>query len=260
MKIRYLLHMLVIFLALGYNVKGQENNGIVKVNYLSNSYFDFSGSTVHGQSAGALSYFHLHGIGHKKQRLKIGYGLRFTSYVGANKFYRTAPSKYTSTVQGPGTIFSSDINENIDTIATVTPQVNSMNLSIHIEYNVWRKFDIGFNIDVAGFSFGGRQKVNVISSSFDANQAPVLYARPTKFNLLLTSDNDIGSLNSEFFLRYWLSSKIGIRAGYTFLFTEYTTEQPLSFDHGRIQNDRYRQKSSLFLFAVTWKPFAKNKN
>ncbi|MBC7486633.1 MAG: hypothetical protein H7282_07760 [Cytophagaceae bacterium] len=228
-----------------------------KNNYRYTNYFDLGGNIGDQQAAGVLSWVHLHGIGHKKQRLKIGYGIRFTSYVGANKWYTTAPSRYTSARQDPLTIFSSTIDNNIDTIATVTPQVNLINLSINIEYRVWRSIDLGFNIDAAGFSFGGKQKVNVLSSSYDGGQSPVTYAKPTSFNLLLTSDNDIGSLNSEFFIRYWFSAKFGIRAGYSFLFTEYRTEDKLSFDNGRIENDRYRLKSSMFLLAVTFKPFNK---
>jgi len=242
-------------LIIGFSAQAQEASD--KKGYRYNSYFDIAGNIGDGEGAGALSWSHLHGIGHKKRRLKIGYGLRFTSYVGANKWYTTAPSKYTSTRQDPLTIFSETIENNIDTIALVTPQVNMMNLSIHIEYNVWRFFDLGMNIDAIGFSFGGKQKVNVLSSSFDGGQAPVTTARPTSFNLLLTSDNDIGSLNSEFFVRYWISPKFGIRAGYSFLFTEYRTENKLSFDNKRIENDRYRLKTSMFLLAFTYKPFHK---
>ena len=248
---------LIILFLLSTGVSVQAQDDTQPKGYRYNNYFDIGGNIGDNEGAGTLSWVHLHGIGHKKQRLKIGYGLRFTSYVGANKWYTTAPSKYTSTNQGPFTIFSETIEGNIDTIALVTPQVNLINLSINIEYNVWRSFDLGFNIDAIGFSFGGKQKANVLSSSFDAGQSPVTTAKPTSFNLLLTSDNDIGSLNSEFFVRYWISPKFGVRAGYSFLFTEYRTETKLSFDNNRIENDRYRLKTSMFLLAFTYKPFNK---
>jgi hypothetical protein len=252
MKRTLLVTCLFFFLSL--TIQAQENAN-KKLSYSYHHYFDLGVAIGDQQGATALSWFHLHGIGHKKQRLKIGYGLRFTSYVGANKLYTTAPSKYTSTRQDPLTIFSDNVDQNIDTIATVTPQVNLINLSLHIEYRIWKVFDLGFNIDAIGFSFGGKQKVNVLSSSYDGGQSPVTYAKPSSFNLLLTSDNDIGSLNSEFFIRYWVSPKFGLRAGYSFLFTEYKTENKLSFDNGRIENDRYRLKTSMFLLALTFKPF-----
>lgn len=253
MKKNYLI--VLFLLTIGFSAQAQDDT--TPKGYRYNNYFDIGGNIGDNEGAGTLSWVHLHGIGHKKQRLKIGYGLRFTSYVGANKWYTTAPSKYTSTRQDPLTIFSETIEDNIDTIALVTPQVNLINLSINIEYNVWRSFDLGFNIDAIGFSFGGKQKANVLSSSFDGGQSPVTMAKPTSFNLLLTSDNDIGSLNSEFFVRYWITPKFGIRAGYSFLFTEYRTENKLSFDNSRIENDRYRLKTSMFMLAFTYKPFNK---
>jgi hypothetical protein len=56
-------------------------------------------------------------------------------------------------------------------------------------------------------------------------------------NALLISDNDRGSLNSELYGRYWLTDKIGLRAGASFQFTEYTTNRKLTFE-----NDRFRNK------------------
>ena len=224
---------------------------------MANNYIDLGVSMANQQFAGTLSAFHLHGLGRKKQRLNIGYGVRFTSFVAANKYYTTAPAKFTSTVQNLGTIFSETIQENIDTITTATAFTNSLNLAFLVEYNIKSKFDLGFNIDIVGFSFGPQKKFNIISSSFDANQEPVQTAAPTKFNLLLTSDNDIGSLNSEFYLRYWLAPKLGVKLGYTFLFSEYRTDQKISFDNGRIVNDRFRFKASMVLLSISFRPFLK---
>jgi hypothetical protein len=242
----------VILILTTSSLHGQErhSNG-----YRYQNYFDLAASAGSGTFSAALSWSHLHGIGKKKQRLKVGYGLRFTSFVAANKYYTTAPSKYTSSVQSIGTIFSETILENIDTISTATASVHSLNVAIQINYSITPKIDVGLNIDAVGFSFGPEKTFNIISSVYDENQEPVQRGAPTTFNLLLTSDNDIGSLNSEFFLRYWLTTKIGVRAGYTFLFSEYQTTKDLSFDDGRIVNDRFRYKSSMALVAVTFKPF-----
>ncbi len=229
-----------------------------KGEYRLNNYFDIATSFGSGKFAAALAWSHLHGIGKKEQRFKIGYGVRFTSFTGANKYYTTAPASLTSTSQGPGTIFSDDVVANIDTITTATTLTNSLNGAIYFQYNISSKFDVGFNIDAIGFSFGPEKQFNVISSSFDPGQSPIQKGSPTSFNLLLISDNDIGSLNSELYLRYWITKKIGIRAGYTFLFSEYKTNQNLSFDGGRIENDRYRYKASMALIAISYKPFNKN--
>lgn len=223
--------------------------------YRTNNAFDAAVSGASGQFSGALSWVHMHGIGKGQKRLKLGYGVRLTSFVGANKYYSTAPSKLTSTVQNLGTIFSETIDRNIDTISVATSITNSLNATINIQYTLSSRLDVGFNIDAIGFSFGPKKLFNVISSSFDASQTPIGLASPTRFNLLLTSDNDIGSLNSELFVRYWTSRTIGLRFGYTFLFSEYTTDRSLSFDNGRIMNDRYRYKAGMVMLGVTFQPF-----
>jgi len=76
--------------------------------------------------------------------------------------------------------------------------------------------------------------------------------KPTTLNLLLTSDNDIGTLNSEFFARYWIKPAWAIKAGYTFLFTEFTTNRELTFN-----NDRFRNKAGMFMVGITYAPFKK---
>jgi hypothetical protein len=223
--------------------------------YRRNHHFEFSASGASGNFSGALSWSHVNTLTKRIPKFKVGYGIRFTSFVAANKFYVTAPAKYTSPVQGLGTIFSETIKANIDTVTTPTANTNSINIALHIEYAVVPKVDVGFNIDVVGFSFGSEKTFNVISSSFDPNQSPVQKGSPTKLNLLLTSDNDIGSLNSEFYIRYWMKEKVAVRAGLTFLFSEYRLSNELSFDDGRIKNDRYRLKAAMAMIGFTYKPF-----
>jgi hypothetical protein len=215
---------------------------------------DLAVSASSGKFSTALSWSRLHRVA-LKGKFKIGYGLRFTSFAAANKYYTTAPARYTSPVQNLGTIFSRNITENIDTITTARSSTNSLNVAVYFEYAISSSMAFGFNIDAAGFSFGPRKRFNIISSSVDPGQDPVPAGSPTRFNLLLTSDNDIGSLNSEFYFRYGITKKIGMRAGYTFLFSEYRTDKDLSFNNGQVVNDRYRNKAGMILIAVSVKPF-----
>lgn len=229
--------------------------------YKTGHIFDLSGSVGKGDGLVALQWSHLHGFGKGKQRFKAGYGIRFTSYIGADKLFTTAPSKYTSTKQSLATIFSETILDNIDTFSVnKTAQTNSINISVHFQYAFGKKqnVELGCNIDGIGYSFGAEKKGTIVSSELDESSAPVQYAKPTQFNLLLTSDNDIGSLNSEFYLRYWFTKKLGVKAGYTFYFSEYQTYNKVSFDDGRIQNDRYRYKSKMVLLGVCWRPFRRS--
>ncbi len=234
--------------------KAQMLSDTTKPKYRQEHYFNLGVSIGNREFNGTGGWYHLHRFG-KKKRFAIGYGLRYTGYVGGNKMYTTAPSKYTSTRQDALTIISDDVPANIDTISIVTSYVNSVNASFHLQYSLFSKLEFGTNIDVIGFSFGPETQGTLVSSSFDGKQKPVQNAKPTPFNLLLTSDNDIGSLNSEFYLQYWLHRKWAIKLGYTFYFSELRTEEKLSFDNGRIENDRYRLKSSTVLIGITFQPF-----
>jgi hypothetical protein len=69
---------------------------------------------------------------------------------------------------------------------------------------------------------------------------------------LLTSDNDIGSLNSEILVKYWFNPKWALKAGASFSFTEYTTANKLY-----LENDRFRNKSLQAMVGISYSPFRK---
>jgi hypothetical protein len=223
--------------------------------YLSNSQVDLAISGGKRNFSSALAWTRFHPVA-LRGKFQVGYGIRFTGFVAGNKYYTTAPAKYTSTVQNLGTIFSPTINENIDTITTATAQTNSVNIMLALQYAIAPKFELGFNIDIAGVTFGKSRQFDIISSTFDAGQEPVQHGAPTRYNFLLTSDNDIGSLNSELYFRYWLTPCIGLRTGLTFLFSEYSIDRKLSFNNGEIMNERFRYKAGMALLAITIKPFS----
>jgi hypothetical protein len=177
--------------------------------------------------------------------------VRFGSQFGNNLNFATAPAILTSKREGPQVFFLETFNENIDKLFISSSQVNSLNASINLQYTFKNKLDIGFNIDAVGFSFGKE-----ISGTYIDNQSPVLLngsqqtAKPTTLNALLISDNDIGSLNSELYARYWFNKKWAIKAGVSFYFTEYTTNNKL-----RLENDRWRNKILMGMIGVTYNPF-----
>ena len=220
----------------------------VKKGYKFNNYFDLALASNGNQSLGALSWVHFHSITKGKQ-FKVGYGIRFNSQVGKDLYYLTAPAKLTSGQTGPQVLFTKIYNENIDTIQFSNAQNNYFNASINLQYTIREKFDIGFNIDAIGFSFGGKTSGKYIAYQSSGN-GTIQAASPTPFNLLLVSDNDIGALNSEFYFRYWFKPKWAIKTGVSFAFTEYTTENKL-----RLGNDRWRNKSLLGMIGITFSPF-----
>jgi hypothetical protein len=171
----------------------------------------------------AFSYNKLWGLGASK-RFKIGSGARLTSFFGSKLDFITAPANLTSKP------------EMIDTVNFASVQSNALNLNIQLQYN-FNKLDIGFNIDAIGASFGSNQSGKVAASTSTLNKSTQA-AKLTSFNVLLVGDNDRGTLNSELYARYWFSEKIGLRAGGSFQFIEYTTDKVVAFD-----NQRFRLKT-----------------
>lgn len=217
-------------------------------NYKINNTFDLAISSNINQHSLALSWVKYHPVTNK-QRFKIGYGVRFTAQESKQLYYVTAPAILTSKQTGPQVLFSPIYYENVDTFYVSKSQNNLLNVSINLQYTIKKKIDIGFNIDVAGISFGSNTTGKYIAyQSLDNGTQQT--ASPTKYNLLLVSDNDIGGLNSELYIRYWINPKWAIKAGATFLFTEYTTNNKL-----RLDNNRWRNKALMGLLGISFSPF-----
>lgn len=186
----------------------------------------------------------------ESKRFAIGTGLRFTSYFGASQYYQTAPAKLTSGSTGPLVIFKSNLDANIDTFLIQSPQTNFLNLFVNLRYRIFPKLQVGFNIDAIGFSFGKSKNGNYINRS-ESPSGLIARARPTAFNVLLISDNDRGSLNSELYVRYYVSPAWALTATTNFIFTEYTTDSPVQ--QNPEPNDRFRNKSLMIGFGAVRK-------
>lgn len=228
-----------------------------KKGYKYNNFYEFAASTRYGNqlasvlryppkdknwvSTLALSWNHLHSFG-KKGRINIGYGIRFNSVFYHNQYFTTAPDKLR------------DID--MDTLTVGFAQMNSLNTTINLQYNFSKRFEAGFNIDAVGVSFGkkntGEFKADTYKENGIARPLSPQSAKPTTLNLLLVGNADIGTLNSEFYAKYWLTEKWAIRGGLVLIFTEYTTDKKLAYD-----NDRFRNKSFQFMLGCTYSPFRK---
>lgn len=217
---------LFIFLFLGFG-----NTLFAQSNKTSNN-FDLSIGVGSGVTSPSLAWTHNHGLG-KKKNFKIGYGVRFNTFSGKNLDYSTAPANLTAKP------------ETIDTFRVVSAKHNSITALINLQYSFGKKLDVGFNIDVVGLDFGKTITGTYISAGKSTQQS----AAPTKNNLLLMGDNDRGLVNSEFYLKYWINSKMAIKAGASYIFTEYTTQNKLASN-----NDRFRNKSMIGLIGISFSP------
>lgn len=232
-----ILFLIVTFLTISHLSFSQSKN---------QRYADLSIAAVGGFSP-ALSYNYNWGLG-KKGKFKIGTGIRFTYFAKGRTDLITAPASLTSGEKGPQVLFKENILSNLDTLHVAKVGVGYLNIPIHLQYSFSQKFEVGFNIDAIGISFGSKQSGTFYASDSRSLNKSTQTSKPTTFNLLLVSDNDLGSLNSELYARYWVNDKIGIRAGLSFQFIEYTTDKVLTFE-----NDRFRTKNLLPMIAISYK-------
>lgn len=187
------------------------------------------------QFVGALSLNRTHTLFNEK--LNLGYGLRYNFHTATDQKFITAPFIYTAESQ-------------IDTMTISSVSTSSVSATINIGYSITNKLMLGFNIDAIGFSFGKEQDVRIFQWVDDPSGATqtATTAKPTSANVLLVGDNDIGSLNSEFFVKYNFTESLGARLGMSMFFSEYTT-QLSGFDG----NKRFRNKLSYPFVALSVK-------
>lgn len=210
------------------------------------NYIDLSVGLGQNQALIASSFTHYWGIG-KKQKLHLGIGARLNNSFGTDQYFTTANAQLTSGKTGPGVLFADDIQANIDSFFVGKPQINALNISFNSEYVLTKKLNVGFNLDLIGFSFGASKTGIYISNG----NKSLVSAKPTTFNALLISDNDKGSLNSEIFARYHLNSKWSLRGGAAFLFNEYTTNTAVQQLNG-ISNNRFRSKTLNLMIGLSY--------
>ncbi len=196
------------------------------------NYADFTGAIGRNQGSVAVDYFYVWKAG-KSKKIEVGLGGRFTSYFASSQYYSSAPASLASDERAS------------DSLLLQSPQVNALNLAINVGYRLSGKIGLGFNIDALGFSFGGKQT----GSYLNGNLGQATSAKPTSFNILLIGNHDRGSLNSEFYARYFIKDKLAIKLAYQYLFTEYTTETKIQ--QLPEANDRFRNKASLFSLGLT---------
>ena len=239
----------VIFFASCFLVASSSALAQNKVQRNVNQFADVTLGVGSSQYTGSASYVRNWKLG-KRKRLEAGFGARFTSYVGSNLYYRTAPAILTSGKTGPGVFFADDILPNIDSVLFPKSQVNMFNLTLNLGYNITKKISAGLNIDLIGFSFGKKQNSIYYTNNF-ATGVPVA-AKPTTVNLFLISDNDKGSLNSEFFAKYKWNDSWSVKLAFQFLFAEYTTTSKVQTTPGGDTNDRFRKKMSGVAVGVAY--------
>jgi hypothetical protein len=222
-----------LFLAAGLQAQKKAN---------INRFIDLTGAVGSSQGSAAFAFVNNWKLW-KKQRFEIGIGARWTTYSGSKKDFLTAgPAKYTRSFTTPFLIFFAGQNEaNFDTLVVQRPLTHSLNITANLGYSISPKWYAGFNIDVIGFTVG-RKTAGIFTSDGETMIDPA--SKPAAFNLLLTGDHDLGTLNSEFFLKYKIAGRWHAKAVYQFMFIEYETQTVKQQIPNGPQNDRFRNKAN----------------
>ena len=214
-----------------------------------NQFVDVAATAGSDQGSVAASYVYNWRLG-QKRKFEVGIGGRVTTYFGTKKDYLTAAPKLARSTTFPFIIvFAGQEEQNFDTLTVQRPLTTSVNLAINLGYHISNRWYAGFNIDAIGFTFG--KKTNAVFTSNGSTVTEPL-AKPASFNVLLTGDNDYGSLNSEFFLKYNLNNRWAVRGVYQFLFSEYKTTTVQQTAPDGTVNSRFRNKANNFGIGVSY--------
>ncbi|OYZ00154.1 MAG: hypothetical protein B7Y37_11665 [Sphingobacteriia bacterium 28-36-52] len=184
-----------------------------------------------GQNTISAAYYKNWNLG-KKQGFYIGTGVRLSTAFGKNQVFTSAPASLASN------------KANTDSLLGTTTSTYALNAILNLGYHISPKLDFGFNIDLIGFSFGPSSNRVFNGNGTLTNTT----AKPTGMNILLVGNNDRGTLNSEFYLRYKVSNQWGIKLAYQHFFTELTTTSKVQTVP--VQNDRFRNITNLISFGV----------
>jgi putative salt-induced outer membrane protein YdiY len=220
------LSLFILLIASTFSLHAQKKS---KTEQLADFTFGFGSS----QTTLTTGYSKNWNLG-KKQRFFIGAGIRLSGAFSEGKIFTSAPASLAKD------------KANVDSLYGGKSSIYALNAMINLGYHITPKLDLGFNIDVFGFSFGP-SRIKLFSGN---GTLDVTTAEPTSMNVLLVGNNDRGTLNSEFYLRYKINHKVGIKVAMQHFFTELTTIEKVQTVP--VQNDRFRNITDLFSVGVAF--------
>lgn len=224
--------------------------------------FDIGAGFRKEQISPSISYYQLLNVTRQKL-LSIGWTANFRTNYASNVDYITAPANLS---RGGKTGFyalgAPLVASNLDTLRMTSASGTSFNLGIRVQVHL-KYVDIGASADLLGLTLGRSRIGQYISSTgaFVAGKTAAgadstarfvgantsQNAKLTIANLQLLGDNSIGTLATEVYARVLLGQRFGVKVGYQWLSTEYTTSVKNVVDN----NNRFRSRSGLTYVAVT---------
>jgi hypothetical protein len=192
---------------------------------------DLAAGVGDGVATGAISWNHVHEL---LPRVSAGLGARFATFAGTSRQrYGTAPKDLVDAGR-------------VHDLRVRAPLASSLNLAVVGTVRLFRGIEAGLDIDLLGVAFGASR--GAISASPDPRFSGEVRADVPALNAFLVGARDRGQLDSGFFLAFWPTDRLVIRAGLSHFVTEYRTERAL--DDG---NRRFRLSANLGFVAVGWR-------
>lgn len=225
LEMKRLLLLTVCFL--GMQVAAQQSGEVLVTKQLLQE-AGLSASLGGSFGAGSLMYQHSWQLG-AKQRWRLTYGARFSTYFGSDIDHVSAPPDFYGDAAAEDTVF------------VASPAMSNLTLFVGATYSIKNKVPIGFNIDAVGYTFGGDME----GTYTGAGVSTPVTVNPGSVTALLVGPNDIGFLKAEFFAGYHINEKWTVRLGITNMYTEVRT--PTELQAG---NTRYRAENMGAMLGV----------
>ncbi|WP_020599279.1 hypothetical protein [Spirosoma panaciterrae] len=213
----------------------------------------------------SIAYYQMLNVGERKL-FSLGWTLRLGAFYGDNLDYYTAPARLTREKSGFAALGAPLVVKNIDTIRYDYVTMTSLNVGVRAQINLG-KVEIGASADLLGLTIGksrtGRYKSSTgqftLHSASGADSINVYFqgnnvfqkASPSRFNVRLLGDNDIGTLATEIYARIHVSQRLAVKAGYQWLVTETT----VSNRDVIANNNRFRHRAGMAYLALTFPIF-----
>ncbi|AQG78465.1 hypothetical protein [Spirosoma montaniterrae] len=210
----------------------------------------------------SFAYYQLLNLGEKK-RFSVGWTFRFAPYYGDNLNFYTAPARLTREKSGFSALAAPLVERNIDTVRFDFITATSANLGIRVQVNLGI-VDIGASADLLGITYGRWRTATYRSSTglFQPDSSgsvpqPFRGANnqqrgyPTRFNVRMLGDNDIGTLNTEVYARLKITQNIKLKLGYQWLTVGVTMQNRDVVS----DNNRFRHRAGLAYAALTFPLF-----
>lgn len=230
----YTCFLVCLLLATKAGFAGNTSDSLKSKPWKENHYVDMSLGIGKKIFTGSVAWSKMFNIAWKK-RIRLGGGLRFNMANVTDRTYLTA---FPARPDG-GTFDSLYLDDHT---------VYSLNLTLNADVSFTHWLDAGLNIDVVGVSLGESTNASYRSASFSP-AASAEQAKPELLNVFAFGNNNRGTLNTQFYLRFWPEENCYVKAGFSLYHLTENTVNTLNYS-----NNRFNTYSYMGFVSLGWTP------